>query len=523
MKINTGLDNKRVALNILFNTIAQIINAFIGFFITPYITSRLGADAYGFVKLSNDFTSYGYILTLALNSMASRFIMLKKEQDDEKAARSYYSSITIANIILSLILVIPAIITVIKINYIFNVPEHLLASVRWTFVWNLSNFIICLAGTTFGNCFFLKNRLDISSILTSITSILRAVFILAVFIITGPSISVLAFGNIVVTAIFLPCNIYFHRRLTPELYFDRNSFDFRKVTEVVSSGVWNSITRLSNILTTGLDLTVSNIMLGALEMGYLSIAKTIPNFIGSLIDAVGNSFTPNLMQIYVSNNKEQLKMAIKSSMRTMTVFSSIPLAILISFGVSFYQLWVPNQPSELLNILSVLTAIGLCISGPMQPIYQLFTITNRVKQSSIVIIIRGFLSIGLTLFCVKFLGLGLYAVAGVSVILSILTSLFYHLPMGAIYVEFPWYTFVPEVFKSIILLSVQSLIGFLLIQSGIWGHSWIMWFTGAGVSGILGLIIAILAILNKEERNTLLSMMYNKTIGKILRKSRKQQ
>ena len=374
--------------------------------------------------------------------------------------------------------------------------------------------MICLAGTTFGNCFFIKNRLDISSILTSITSILRAVFIIVAFMIVGPKISVMAFGSIIVTAVFLPCNIYFHRKLTPELYFDKNIFDIHKVVEVLSSGIWNSITKLSQILMTGLDLTITNLLLGALKMGYLSVAKTIPNFVSSLINAIGNSFTPNMMKIYAKGDKEGLRTAVKTSMRIMTIFATVPNSILISLGIEFYRLWVPGQPSQLINILSIITVIGTCILGPMQPIYQIFTLTNQIRQSSIVFIIEGVMSILITIFAVKSLGAGLYAVAGVSVILEIIVALIYHLPVGAIYIGLPWYTFFPEIGKTIIILLMQCVIGNMISFINPVGNSWVNWImNGLGI-GIVGMTITLFAILNKEERNDLLSIIWNKIIRK---------
>lgn len=500
MKIRTGLDNKRVAMNILFSCIAYLINMFISLFITPYITEQLGADAYGFVKLANDFSSYGSLVTLALNSMASRFIIIENEKGNIEEARSYYTSITIANIIISIILLIPIIWIIRGINVLFNVPDDLLVEVRWTFIWTLSNFIICLSCTTVGNCFFLKNRLDISSILTSITSIIRAVFIVVAFAVVGPNISIMAFGSIVVTAIFVPCNILFHHKLTPELYFDRKSFDLKKVWVVISSGVWNSITKLSNILTTGLDLTITNIFLGALEMGYISVAKTIPNFITALIDAIGNSFTPNMMQLYVTGDTKNLKSAIKSSMRIMSIFSTIPNAILISFGTAFYHLWVPNQPSQMINTLSIITVINSCVLGPMQPIYQIFTLTNKIRQSSVAFIVQGFSSILITIWFVKACGSGVYAVAGVSVVLSFVTAFFFHLPMGAIYIGMPWYTFFPDILKNVMVLIVQCVIGIGIRKVIPVEQSWLMWFTGGMILGIIGFIITLLGILERDER-----------------------
>ena len=44
-KIDTGLDNKRIAINMFYSVIVFVLNLFISFFITPYITSNLGSDA----------------------------------------------------------------------------------------------------------------------------------------------------------------------------------------------------------------------------------------------------------------------------------------------------------------------------------------------------------------------------------------------------------------------------------------------------------------------------------------------
>lgn len=510
MATNTGLDNKRVGLNIIFNCVAYLVNAFISLFITPYITSNLGAEAYGFVKLANDFAAYGSLITLALNSMASRFIMLSREQGNDSEARAYYSSITIANIVLASILAVPMIMLALGVNVLFDVPENMLVEVRWTFIWTLSNFLICLAGTTFGNCFFLKNRLDISSVLTSITSIIRAIFIIIAFVIVGPKISIMAFGSIIVTAIFMPCNIIFHKILTPDLYFDYQAFEWKKVKQVLFSGIWNSITRLSQILKTGLDLTISNLLLGALNMGYLSVAKTIPNFISSLINAVGNSFTPNMMQLYAREERENLKRAIKSSMKVMSIFSTVTTSILLVFGTVFYSLWVPEQPTKLINTLSIMTIIGICVLGPMQPLYQVFTLTNKIKQSSLVFIIEGIVSIVVTVFCVKTLEAGLYAVAGISAILSVVTALVYHLPMSARYIGLPWYTFFPEIGKTIIVFLIQCLVGGAIRDLLPISQTWESLIIGAGIQGALGVIITLMIILDKNGRDELFTKVKRK-------------
>lgn len=509
-KIDTGLDNKRIAINMFYSVIVFVLNLFISFFITPYITSNLGSDAYGFVKLANDFTSYASLATLALNSMASRFIMLYREQGDRQTTQKYYSSITIANFVLSGILMIPATICVIFLDQMLNVPTELLGEVRITFILTFMSFLLNLAFSTYGNCYYLTNRLDINSIRSAQSNILRVAVILLLYFLFSPKISYLVIGSFFSTVFLIGTNFYYHKKLTPDLSFSWKTFDGATVWEVLKSGIWNSITKLSQIFSSGLDLLVSNLFLGPNDMGYLSIAKTVPNIITSFNSTIANTFSPNMMMLYAKGNMERLKIASKSAMKFMCLFVTIPNAILITMGNEFFTLWVPEQPAQLINILSIMTVINSCITGPMQPLYQIFTITNKIKQSSIVMIIYGFSSIVITMICLYTTDLGLYAVTGVSLVGSVIVALCYHVPFAAIYIGLPWYTFFPEIMKGIISLAVQCIVGWVVNFFFVLESSWISWFTGAVISGGIGLILNALLILSKEERDVLIEAVVSK-------------
>lgn len=506
-KIDTGLDNKRIGINMVFSLVAFVLNLFISFFITPYITENLGSDAYGFVKLANDFANYASLASIALNSMASRFIMLEREQKNLKGAKRFYSSVTIANVILSAVLAIPAILCVAFVDQILDVPVSILLEVRLTFAVTFINFLLNLACSTFGNCYYLTNRLDVSSIQTMRANLIRVVCILALYAVFSPNISFLAIGSLFSTVFLAVCNLYYHRKLTPDLQFDRHSFDWAAVREVLAAGIWNSLTKLSQIFSSGLDLLVTNLFIGSLEMGYLSIAKTIPNLITSLNSTVANAFSPNMMQLYAQGDMERLKKASISAMRFMCLFVTVPTAILITMGKEFYSLWVPGQPAEMITFLSILTVINSCVTGPMQPLYQIFTITNKVRQSSKVMILYGFSSILCTYICLRTTDLGLYAVAGVSLIGSIVVALCYHLPFAAIYLKLPWYTFFPAIGKSMISLAVVCVVGVLINCIFVLEGSWLMWFAGAITTGCIGVYLNALLILSKEERKSLIGMV----------------
>ena len=84
---------KQSAINLLAQIVMFGVNLCISFFLVPYITEVIGVDAYGFVGLANDFVSYSQIVTVAINSMASRFITIKIHEGDKEEANKFKQDI----------------------------------------------------------------------------------------------------------------------------------------------------------------------------------------------------------------------------------------------------------------------------------------------------------------------------------------------------------------------------------------------------------------------------------------------
>ena len=55
---------KRLLMTILTSGIATILSFLISFILTPYITNKLGVEAYGFVTLAKNFTRMLLLLQL---------------------------------------------------------------------------------------------------------------------------------------------------------------------------------------------------------------------------------------------------------------------------------------------------------------------------------------------------------------------------------------------------------------------------------------------------------------------------
>lgn len=85
-------DKKQLLVNMVASLVNFAVSVGIGLVLTPYIVRSIGAEAYGFVGLANTFVSYAQLLTIALNSVAGRFITVAYHEGDDSKANGYYSS-----------------------------------------------------------------------------------------------------------------------------------------------------------------------------------------------------------------------------------------------------------------------------------------------------------------------------------------------------------------------------------------------------------------------------------------------
>ena len=131
---------------LLINTIASFVTFAVGlgitFFFTPFITDAVGEEAYGFVGLGNNIINYVTIVTIALNSVAGRFITIEYHRGKKQEASEYFTSVLVANLSIIPIILVVAIPAILNVESLLNVPAELVPSVKCLFF-----FILLKIGT----------------------------------------------------------------------------------------------------------------------------------------------------------------------------------------------------------------------------------------------------------------------------------------------------------------------------------------------------------------------------------------
>ncbi|MDY3001341.1 MAG: MATE family efflux transporter [Romboutsia timonensis] len=500
------MSSKRLIINMVSNIVSFIVSMGISFFLTPYIINTVGKEAYGFVGLANNFVSYAGLITLALNSLAKRFITIKIHQNDFEGANKYFTSVTIANIITSVLMMIPAIIIVSNMNKIINVPFEILNDVQILWALVFLNFLIGLITSTYNVITFATNRLDLSAIRSIQSNILKVIILVALFSIFTPNVWYLGLAALICNLFIFRTNINYKRKLLPQLSIKLIYFDAKVIQELLLSGIWSVITKLGQILSDGLDLLITNIFINASAMGTLSVAKTLPSAISSLLVTTSGIFLPQLTIYYAKGEIDKLVEELKKSMKISGLFTIIIMSAMVVLGYSFYSLWVPGQDIILIQTLSVITILTVIVSGVVSTLFGVYTIVNKLKVNSYVILFQGILNAAIVFLLLKTTNLGIIAVAGVSSITATIRNLTFVPIYTSKCLGVSKKTFYPTIIRYIIS-SIITIIGDFIISYNIDKSTWFGLICSGIVCVVFASILNYFLFLNKKERKFIIKKL----------------
>lgn len=507
------MGNRRLAINMIANITAFIVQFGINFLLTPYIVRILGSEAYSFVQLSNNIVSWINIITVALNSMSGRFISIEMNQGNDEKAKQYFNSVLIANTVLAAALAIPSILFVIFANRIMGIPGQLLSDVQLTFTFALLGMEVQLLFDVFATVYYTTNRVDIQAKRNIEGNILRAIVLVVLFTSLPAHIWYVTATMMLVYLYLGITDIHYTKKLTPELTLDVHYFRRDAIKTLLSSGVWNSVNQLSLVLLTSLDIYLMNILVSPKAAGIYSIAKTLPSFIQSLVGVLVSVFVPQFTILYAKKEKNALLQNINLSIKFMGYMVALPIGFLLVFGSDFFQLWVPGQNIALLQGLSLLTLIPMIVTGSINTIFNVYTVTNRLKVPALVWVAFGTLQVGTVILFAKFTSLGIWSVPLSSFIWGLIRNLTFTPMYAAWCLDVRWSTFYKAIARGCLCTAIVVGISeayHLLFPAG----SWIALIVAAIICCAISGAINTFVVFSRDERNRLIRALFTKLKNK---------
>lgn len=489
------------ALNILGSIAVVAINTAINFLLTPYIVKHLGVSANGYITLANNFVSYIALITTALNSMCGRFILVEYRRGDMKSANEYYSSVLYGDWILCGIFIVPVTIFVTWIDRFINILPQDVNDTRILFGLIFINYLITLCLPQWQTAEYCTNNLYLRSIRNIFSASSRDLTIYLLFLFFKAHSYYVAIASSVMCCVSLSMDYWFYRILMPELKISLQNFSISKIKDLISSGIWNSISQGGNLLLEGLDILITNIFINPIAAGIMALSKIIPNMLNQISGTVATTFGPRLTYLYADGNYAGMVTELKNNIRIVSILTNIPVGIFTVFGYNFFRLWVPSQNTQLLYTLSLCSLLGILVTGISQSLLNVFGAVNKLKYNSLFIIISGIINVIAVYVCLKHTTLGIYSIVIISSIVSILRIFLFTAPYSAYCIKAPVKTFYIPLLMAIMNIVIPLLIG-VIIKYTINCSTWFTLIISVIITALLSSLSDYMIILNKSQRNT---------------------
>ena len=503
-------NNQKITLNVVANLFSFAITIIISLFITPIIVNALGSEAYGYVGLAGNFVNYAALITVALNSMASRFVSIEIYKGDYKEANKYFTSVFFANLMIALVM-LPIFAGIIwKLEYLIEIPVQLVTDVKIAFAITFLQFLLNVLLSRYEIATFVTNRLYLNQKNTLISSFLRLALILVCFNLFSVRITYQVGATFVGSAFCYVMNVIYTRRYLPKLKIRRQDFDFSYIKRLLSSGVWSLVNKLSSILLDGLDLLLTNLFIGPLQMGALALSRTITSMFYTLRGTLDYPFAPPMTECYAKGDIPGVIRNARMGNKVLGIIMIAPMAAFTVYGMSFFKLWVPTQDSSLIQTLALLAMLNLLASSCINTVFTVFSVTNNVRIPALMTLLNGVLTVLVNMLLLNFTNLGVYAIAGTASILGMLRNYIFTPLYGAHCLKVKKSTFYHEILTGNFCLIINLAVGLLFHRFISVGDNWITLILAAGSMAVVCIGINFYIVLNKDERNAVFTAVKKK-------------
>lgn len=493
--------NGQIILTMFWIGLASFLNLVINISVTSLVTNSLGAEAYGYVTLANNFITYATILTSALNSYATRYISIEYYKNKLESATSYFNSVLFTNLVGGGIILIVFVCIIFRLEYLLVIPSDLILDVKILFTFMFLNFYALLIGNTFLASVYIKNRLDLMGIYKAIAYFIEIIMLYFVYLNFKAKVWYVGLGYFISSGIIFFSAYYVYKKLTPDILIHKKSYSVIAVKKLVVDGIWNAFNSLGNALNSGLDLLISNRMLSPLETGQISIAKTIGNVQCLLYQLVSQAFQPTFLRLYAEGNKKKLVEQLQISMKISGVIAGTFFVGVITLGKQFYQLWTPNQDIDYIYNLTVITLASYVLEGVVGPLYYIYTLTVKIRIPCLITIIGGICNVIGMIILLSFSNLGGYAIVGTTTVIMI----FINMVTNPIYMtrclKVKWFTFYPTIFRFIAFNIVAIVVNKIFVFNSNTYYNWLdLIMHGIFVCVICGLLFYLIVLTSSEKK-----------------------
>lgn len=388
----------------LLSYISIILNNIIGLLYTPFMLRMMGQSEYGLYSLVASVVAYLTILDFGFGNAIVRYTAkfraenrLKEQYEMFGMFLFLYSAIGLFTLLIGLCLYF-------NVDFLFERSMNMeeLNKIRIMMLLMVFNIAITFPFSIFGSIITAYENFIFQKIINIVRIVLNPV-VMCIMLLMGYR----AIGMVVITTLFNVLTLlincwYCYHRLHIHVIIGRFNWTFLK--EIMIYSFWIFLNAIMDRIYWSSGQFILGIYAGAKAVAIYAVAISLENIYMSFSTAISGVFLPKITSMITQkqNEKSISDLFIRTGRIQYIVMSFILIGFIL-FGKPFIILWAGSDYSEAYYI-TLLFFVPLTI-----PLIQNLGITilqarNQMKFRSILYVIIAIISLGLSIFLVRYYG-----------------------------------------------------------------------------------------------------------------------
>jgi O-antigen/teichoic acid export membrane protein len=352
----------RVLRSTAGNFIGKLITLGAGFLLTPFILHQLGAIHYGLWALVGSVVAYGSLLDLGIAGAVIKYVAEYRVTGEHDQAHSLVATALRLYSLLGLIAVALSAALAPIFPHLFNVLPHERAMVTALVLLSGISVGISIPCTLTTAVLRGLQRFDLVNLISSIGTLLSLMAIVAVLLLGGGILGVVAV-NIPVTLAMQVVSIRFINRTAPELRFGWRGAKRPWVRTILSFSASLFVIDLATRLQTKTDEMVIGAFLPISSITPYSLARRLSEIAQILADQFMKVLLPLASELHAEDDRSRLRsLYIVSTRLTLALFLPVG-CVLVILARAILSVWVGEAYTEHAHLVAILTLASLIVTS----------------------------------------------------------------------------------------------------------------------------------------------------------------
>ncbi len=422
---------KQIAINILSNYAGRIVSMLIGFFLVPFLITKLGKELFGLILLFEALMLIVEAVSTSTRMALSRFVTVSLAQESWDEFKSYLSTGRSLFWLISGFIFLLGLGISILVPNLFRVPIGQQDNCRILFLLMTSAFAVTIPNIVYWSGLYAKQRFDLINLAGSMAMIVRGILIFLIFsFFSGDIISIVTYGWVYLAITWMQNFLIFlsFRKLFPQVRIPTfGHWDSQKIWQILSFSFYSLTGHLSQMFHDNFINIIVNRLWGPASNAIYGIGMKFPMILESLMAHPTWTLTPTFTDLAARNDVQKLKRLLFSYTKALTILIAPTCLVLIAFSYSVIRAWVGEGFAES-AFLMIIAHMAQLLYLPIFATHNLPTVYGKMRLPAFLNIVSALSSIGFGLYFAKGLKMGLAGIAlGVNVV-SIIYSVIFMVP-----------------------------------------------------------------------------------------------